>query len=351
MPSQARSSPSLPDWPSATDEHDVFGGCLRSRICEHSSIHRHDQGSFVFGSSPTQLRAVKRGATPSTTNKVTLRLPFRTPMDAPALFAFLGARSVKGVEERVGESYRRTLKLPHSAGFVELEAGANFVWCRLRLGDVRDLAAAVCRCRLLLDLDADPVAVDSTLGGDPLLGPLVRRAPGLRVPGTVDGAELAVRAVIGQQISVAGARTIAGRLVAGFGTPLTVSSGGMTHVWPDVEVLAEADLAKIGLPRKRQATIRSLSTALAEGDIVIDPGADRIETRAKLVELPGIGPWTASYIAMRALGDPDEFTATDLGVRRALERLGSSEDFESIARRWKPWRAYAQQHLWKSLGE
>ena len=170
-------------------------------------------------------------------DEVTLRLPFRTPMDAPALFAFLAARSVRGIEERVGESYRRTLKLPHSPGIVELEPGANFVWCRLRLGDVRDLAVAVCRCRLLLDLDADPVAINSALGGDPLLGPLVRRSPGLRVPGTVDGAELAVRAVIGQQISVAGARTIAGRLVAGFGSPLAAPSGGLTHVWPDVEVL------------------------------------------------------------------------------------------------------------------
>ena len=318
MHSQARSSPSLRDWPSAIDDP-------------------------VF--------TVKRGTTPSTTDKVTLRLPFRTPMDAPALFAFLGARSVRGIEERVGDSYRRTLKLPHSTGIVELEPGVDSVLCRLRLGDIRDVAAAECRCRLLLDLDADPVAIDSALGGDPLLRPLVRRSPGLRVPGTVDGAELAMRAVIGQQISVAAARTIAGRLVTGFGTPLPAPSGGLTHVWPDVEVLAEADLSMIGLPRKRQATIRSLSTALAAGDIAIDAGADRLETRAKLVRLAGIGSWTASYIAMRALGDPDEFTATDLGVRRALERLGSSEDSESIARRWTPWRAYAQQHLWKSLGE
>ncbi|MDQ3659761.1 MAG: helix-turn-helix domain-containing protein [Actinomycetota bacterium] len=317
-----------------------------------SSIRQfNDTIKEVFVSTPSKLRAAKRGSDASAMGAITLRLPYRLPMDTVALVEFLAARAIQGIEESDGETYRRALKLPHSPGIVELKPEANYILCSLRLGDVRDLTAAVHRCRRLLDLDADSVAVDSALGTDPLLGPLVRRRPGLRVAGTVDGAELAVRAVIGQQISVTGARTIAGRLVAAFGKPLTAASGGLTHVWPDVEVLADADLAKVGLPRTRRATIRALATALAAGDIVIHPGADRVETRARLLELPGIGSWTASYVAMRALGDPDEFTATDLGVRHALERLGATGDFESFAERWKPWRAYAQQHLWKSLGD
>ncbi|MGH2730554.1 MAG: DNA-3-methyladenine glycosylase 2 family protein [Actinomycetota bacterium] len=304
----------------------------------------------MFAVTPTELRAKKRSKVQSPPGSITLRLPYRAPLDARALFGFLGARAVPGIEESDGDTYRRTLRLPHSPGIVELTPEGDHISCRLQLGDVRDLTAAVHRCRRLLDLDADPVAIDSVLAADPLLRPLVTRTPGVRVPGAVDGVELALRAVIGQQISVRGARTIAARLVAGFGKPLTVPSHGLTHVFPDADVVGDADLTKIGIPGKRQTTVRSLASALAAGDLVIDPGADRDETQAKLLELPGIGPWTASYIAVRALGDPDGFMATDLGVRRALEGLGVGGDPAAIAERWRPWRAYAQQHLWTSLG-
>lgn len=304
----------------------------------------------VFASTPTELRARKRREAPSAPGSIALRLPYRAPLHADALFAFLAARAVPGIEASEGDVYRRTLRLPHSPGIVELKPEGDHIRCRLRLGDVRDLTAAVQRCRRLLDLDADPVAIDSALAADPLLRPLVARSLGLRVPGTVDGTELALRAVIGQQISVKGAHTVAARLVAGFGKPLTVPTDGLTHVFPDAEVVADADLTTLGIPHTRQETLKSLASAVAAGDLAIDPGADRNETRAKLLELPGIGPWTASYVAVRALGDPDAFMPTDLGVRRALERLGVWEDAVTIAERWKPWRAYAQQHLWTSLG-
>ena len=304
----------------------------------------------VFASTPTRLRAQKRDAAPSAPGSISLRLPYRAPLNTRALFDFLGARTVPGIEERAANAYRRTISLPHSAGVAQLKPENDHIKCTLHLEDVRDLSAAVNRCRRLLDLDADPIAVDAALVADPLLRPLIRRRPGLRVPGTVDGTELAVRAVIGQQISVKGARTIAARLVAGCGKPLTVPSDGLTHVFPTADVIADADLTTIGIPRTRQATLRSLASALAAGDLTIDPGADRDETRAKLREVPGIGPWTASYIAVRALGDPDAFLATDLGIRRALDRLGVRSDPVSVAERWKPWRAYAQQHLWTNLG-
>jgi AraC family transcriptional regulator, regulatory protein of adaptative response / DNA-3-methyladenine glycosylase II len=310
----------------------------------------NDTVRHVFASTPTELRGKKRGDLPGAPGSITLRLPYRAPLDAHALLGFLGARAVPGIEERDENTYRRTLRLPHSPGIVELTPGTGHISCRLWLGDVRDLTAAVHRCRRLLDLDADPVAIDSVLSEDSLLRPLISRSPGLRVPGTVDGTELAFRAVIGQQISVKGARTIAARLVTEFGKPLTVPMDGLTHVFPEADVVADVDLSKIGIPLARQATLKALASALAAGDLTIDPGADRDETRAKLLELPGVGAWTASYIAVRALGEPDAFMATDLGVRRALERLGARKDPVTLSERWKPWRAYAQQHLWTSLG-
>jgi len=310
----------------------------------------NDTVKAVFGSTPTEMRAQKKNDIPDAPGSISLRLPYRPPLAAETLFEFLAARAIPGIEEGDGRVFRRTLRLPHSPGIVDLEPNGNHIRCRLRLADMRDLTAAVQRSRRLLDLDADPVAIATALSRDSLLEPLVREAPGLRVPGAVDGNELAFRAVLGQQISVKGARTIAARLVARFGKPLTVPSGGLTHVFPDADVVAEADLSGLGIPRSKQATLRSLGAALASGDLVIDPGADRDETRARLLELPGVGPWTASYIALRALGDPDAFMPTDLGIRHALDRLGVREEPAVIAQRWRPWAAYAQQHLWRSLG-
>ncbi|WP_084469311.1 DNA-3-methyladenine glycosylase 2 [Nocardiopsis trehalosi] len=321
-----------------------------------SSIRQfNDTVRAVFARSPTELRrasAHRDGAPPPGT--VALRLAYREPLDLDRLFAFLGARAVPGVEEYADGVYRRVLRLPHGSGVAELRAGAapGHVRCLLALDEVRDLGAAVQRCRRLLDLDTDPEAVSGVLGADPLLAPAVARAPGLRAPGHVDPAELAVRAVIGQQVSVAAARTVAGRLVERYGKPLTAPSGGLTHTFPDPDTLAAADPADLPMPRGRARALVALSAAIAADDVDLGPGADRDAAAARLRALPGIGPWTADYIRMRALGDPDVFLATDLGVRHALDRLGHPGDprsAERAARAWSPWRSYATHHLWESL--
>ena len=306
----------------------------------------------VFASTPSELRTKNSRSQSSTPGTMSIRLPYRAPFDASGLLSFLGARGVSGVESFDGTVYRRALRLPTSEGTVELSAGEGNVRCVLRLGDIRDLGPAVRRCRQLLDLDADPIAVDGSFSNDRILGSVVRANPGRRLPGSVDGFELAVRAILGQQVSVAGARTVAGRLVRRFGKPLTAPDGDLTHVFPEPAALVDADLAALGIPGSRQETLRTLAKAVAGGFLVLDSGADRPETEARLQALHGIGPWTAAYVAMRALGDPDVFLATDLGVRRALERIGQSGDPKSartLAERWRPWRSYAVQYLWASL--
>jgi AraC family transcriptional regulator, regulatory protein of adaptative response / DNA-3-methyladenine glycosylase II len=319
----------------------------------------------VFAVTPTDLRRGRRherDAAPTAAvaaagpaGTISVRLPYRAPIALPELFEFLGTRAVRGVEEWDGTVYRRSTALPHGPGVVELGAGAgSYVRCTLRLSDVRDLAVAVQRCRRLLDLDADPVAVDTALGADPLLAPLVAKTPGLRVPGALDGAEMAVRAVLGQQITVAAARTLAGRLVERYGTPLAEPVGAVTHLFPPPADLAAADLAGLGMPASRLRTLTSVSTALHTGELVLDPGVDRAETERTLLALPGIGPWTAGYLAMRALGDPDVHLPTDAGVRIALDRLDLDSDPKAaaeLAERWRPWRSYALFQLWGTLSK
>jgi AraC family transcriptional regulator of adaptative response / DNA-3-methyladenine glycosylase II len=277
----------------------------------------------------------------------------REPLDAAALLGFLARRAVPGVEECVDGAYRRSLRLPHGAGIVELRALPGELLARFWLGDLRDLAVAVQRCRVLLDLDSDPQAVGAALGPDPTLGTLVRAAPGRRVPGHVDGDELAVRAVLGQQVSLAGAASSAARLVAAHGEPLERPLGGVTHLFPAAGALAGADPGGWPMPGARREALRALATALADGTISLHAGADPDEVRHRLAALPGIGPWTVEYVAMRALRDPDAFLPTDLGVRRALELLGldgSPRAAERLSGGWRPYRAYAVQHLWASLG-
>jgi AraC family transcriptional regulator of adaptative response / DNA-3-methyladenine glycosylase II len=202
----------------------------------------------------------------------------------------------------------------------------------------------------MLDADCDPVAVGDTFAGDPVIGALVRRAPGLRVPGHVDGEELAVRAVLGQQVSVAGARTIAARLTAAHGQELTHPTEGLTHRFPDAATLAALDPADLPMPRARGRALVALCAALVDGSVSLDRGTDRDEVRRGLLAVPGIGPWTADYIAMRALGHPDVFLPTDVGTRTALGRLGQDPDGATeLSRAWRPWRSYAQLHLWISL--
>jgi AraC family transcriptional regulator of adaptative response / DNA-3-methyladenine glycosylase II len=307
----------------------------------------------VFALTPRELRArARRGEHSKEGGALSLRLPYRAPLDAEGLIAFLGLRAVPGIEEVHDGAYRRSLRLPHGSGVVELLPADGYVHARYWLEDLRDLAAAVQRSRALLDLDSDPLSVAETLGGDALLGALVGAAPGRRVAGHVDGHELAVRAVLGQQVSIGGARTLAGRLVAEYGRLLERPIGAVTHVFPAIETLATADPERLAMPKARRRALLGLAGALAGGDLTLDAGADREEARSSLLELPGIGLWTTEYIAMRALRDPDAFLPSDLGVRHALEQLGHDGApiaAERLAERWRPYRAYALQHLWASL--
>ncbi len=279
---------------------------------------------------------------------VGVRLPFRAPLDAGDLLAFFARRAVPGVEEVAAGVYRRSLRLPHGAGVVELKLAADPVDARYWLSDEVDRAEAIRRSRAMLDLDHDPRPVLAALGGDELIGARVRCAPGCRVPGTPDAHELAVRAVLGQQISVAGAATLAGRLVADYGDPLPRPVGSVTHLFPSSAALTEADPGRLAMPAARRRALRALTGALASGELALQDDADPHDARRQLQALPGVGPWTAEYVAMRALRDPDAFLPADLGVRRALARLGQDSTpaaATGLAERWRPYRAYAFQYL------
>ena len=285
---------------------------------------------------------------------VELRLPSRAPCDVAGLVRFFAARAVPGVEEVEGDVYRRSLRLPAGPGVVAIRPGdADDVQAAFWLPDDGDLDAALAATRRLLDLDTEPHPIVDALGADEVIGEVVRGAPGRRVPGTIDPDELAIRAVLGQQVSLAGAATLAARLVSAYGEPLEQPVGSVTHVFPSAAALARADPDRIATPWSRRRALIGLATALATGEAVLDTGVmahDEIERR--LLALPGIGPWTVAYIAMRALRDPDAFMATDLGVRHGLERLGRDgrpPSAERIAERWRPYRAYATQHLWAQL--
>ncbi len=313
----------------------------------------NDAVAATYALSPTELRRRATRHHEPHPGIVALRLAYRAPLEPSNLLGHLVATAVPGVEEYRDGAYRTTVRLPHAWGVVTVhrpEAGAFPV--TLRLADVRDLPAAVSRTRRMLDLDADPVAVDGALARDERLRPLVEGTPGRRVPRTADPEAMALRAVIGQQVSTLAARTHAGRLVAALGTPVDDPDGNLTHLFPRAtDLLADeaATAAALAMPASRRATLVALARALADGVVVLDAGAGRDEARAALAALPGIGPWTVGTIAMRALGDPDAFVASDLGVRQAARRLGlptSPAGLEGASRAWAPWRAYAVQHLW-----
>jgi AraC family transcriptional regulator of adaptative response / DNA-3-methyladenine glycosylase II len=338
-------------------------------------------------------RAARRGAAAARasfgtpTGSLCLRLPFRPPIDLPRMFGFLAARAVPGVEAAVisrGDSngtghvfaaeYSRTIRLPNGPGVARLRVvpGESWIECSLVLADLRDVTAAVQRCRRLLDLDADPIAISGYLASDPFVGPLADKWQGRRSPGTVDGDEIALRAVLGQQVSVAAARRLGARLAAEWGRPLPRPDGAdeadgtrtdglgatdgiygtLTRAFPDAATIAVLDPASLPMPRSRARALVGLAAALASGSIALHPGADRDEMAAKLLALPGIGPWTVGYIRMRALSDPDAFPPGDAGVLRALRHLGhdpGSGSDTATAEPWRPWRSYAVHHLWAAL--
>ena len=308
-----------------------------------------------------------------------MRLPFRPPLALDDLLGFFGVRSVPGVEQVADGCYTRSVRLPGGpavvavAGFpparpdehrgedpavhrpqpvdpppVSTAEGPG-VWVGLLVQDPADVSPAVAACRRAFDLDADPVVVDAALAADRLLAPSVAASPGRRAPGHVDPEELAVRAVLGQQVSLLAARRLAGRLVDLCGDPLPTPVGEVTMAFPTAAAIAEADLDRIGMPGTRRTTLRTLAQRLAAGDIRLGPDADPDEAERRLLEIRGIGPWTAAYVRMRGLGDRDVVLTTDLGVRHALDRLGAGVDPATLARRWSPWGSYAVQHLWAGL--
>jgi len=349
----------------------------------------NDTVRAVYGVAPTTLRAEAGRRGPATAaGTLVLRLPFRPPFDAEGLRQFFAARAVAGVEALGDDGYVRTLRLPHGGATVALQlpdgtpadarragrggadetsaagsaggtakeagrhAGAAHVTATLRLADPRDLGPAVARVRRLLDLDADPVAVDELLSADPGLAKAVEEVPGIRLPGSVNGAETAIRTLLGQQVSVAAARTAAARLTEALGErlPPALASPGAELLFPTPAAIAEHGADVLTGPARRVASVCTVAAALADGTLALDPGRDPADLRAELLALPGVGPWTAGYLAMRVLGDPDELLAEDLGVRRGAAALDLPSDIPGLTARaaaWRPWRSYAATHLWR----
>jgi AraC family transcriptional regulator of adaptative response / DNA-3-methyladenine glycosylase II len=346
----------------------------------------------VYDRTPSGLRAENATGHPTaaTPGTITLRLAYRGALDSDHLLDFLALRAVPGIEEVVAadrpgvRTYRRTLALPYGHAVAEVDGLAaadpptrGWLDCRLTLTDLRDLTTAVHRLRVLFDLDADPDAVDEHLGADEVLGAAVRSRPGVRSPGHVDPHELAVRAVLGQQITVAAARTLAARLTERYGVALPEPSGGLRLLFPTPHALAEAADEDLAMPASRRRALRGLCAALAGGaagagadatgagatgaggmgagpGVRLDGGVDREEAAAALLGLPGIGPWTVGYLRMRALADPDVFLPGDAGVRHGLQRLGRPGDpvaAAATAAAWAPWRSYAVHRLWLAAGE
>jgi AraC family transcriptional regulator of adaptative response / DNA-3-methyladenine glycosylase II len=303
-----------------------------------------------FQSSPRELRARARPAADASA-PLTLRLAWRGTPDWDGVLAWLRARALPGVERVTPEAYQRTARLGDEAVRLELRRAGPLVELRLPPLASPALLEAVERASRLLDLKADVEGIAAHLGRDPALRAVLRKRPGLRVPGCWSGFELAVRAVIGQQVSVRGATTLAGRVVERCGEPLPRAGAapGLTHLFPSPGRLAAADLGGLGLTGARQRSLHALAEAVRSGRLRLEPGTDPEAARRALLEIPGVGAWTADYVALRALADPDAFPASDLGLRRALERRGrrpTAPQLAAMARRWSPWRGYAAIALW-----
>lgn len=278
------------------------------------------------------------------------------PFDAHATLVWLAARAMTGVEYVDGVTYARTLRLRSGSAVVQMRPDPDAASIRLRawLSDDGDIDDAVRRCRDLFDLDADSVVIDRRLKEDRALSPLVAKRPGLRVVGATDGFEVAVRAVLGQQVSVAAARTFARRLTQHFGTAIDGAQHQLTHLFPTPHDLVDAPIESIGVTTYRAATLRALARAVAGGALSLTRGAALSpKSMQHLRALPGIGEWTSGYIAMRALGDPDVLLTADLGLLRGARRLGVPQtrgDLIERSTRWRPWRSYATMHLWAAQG-
>lgn len=316
-----------------------------------SSIRQfNDTVREVFALSPTQLRSKGKFGRASS-GSIGLRLAARQPFSPSPLMAWMATHGSEGVVSVDDGILRRTLRLPKGCGAATITAAADHVWCELQLDNFADLSVAVSRVRRLLDLDADPESVSERLANTPLEA-IVANDPGLRVPGAVDGFEQAVTTVLGQQVSIAAGRTFAGRVVASFGVAVDRFGADLGFIFPDAEALVDVDTSVIGITGARQRTISALARAVVDEEVDLSPGAHREITRSSLLELPGIGPWTADIIAMRALGDPDIFPVGDLVLRKAAVGIGLPDDARELAEMaadWSPWRSYATHHLWATM--
>lgn len=311
----------------------------------------------VFARTPSQLRSASTPAAvgvESAASAVTLslRLPLRPPYDAAGVLGFLAARAVDGVESASTGGYARTLRLPHGAATVSLSVADDYVPCVVRLADVRDLGTAVSRVRQLLDLDADPDAIDRALAAEPALAAAVRASPGVRVPGCVDGAELVLRAMLGQQVTVAAARTAASRLAAACGTESTVAADdGPTLLFPHPADVAEHGAQVLRGPSQRIAAVVAVAEALADGRLQPHVGRDAGDLRQELLAQKGIGPWTADYVTMRVLGATDVLLTGDAALTAGARALGLPETPAALREHLsvvRPWRSYAGMHLWSA---
>jgi AraC family transcriptional regulator of adaptative response / DNA-3-methyladenine glycosylase II len=305
----------------------------------------------TYGRAPRDLRRARRGELVMD-DALRLRLAYRPPYDWTAIRDFLGLRAIPGVERVDADSYARSVSVGGKQGWIEVRPVPKVDALELAVHGLaaESLFGIVSRVRQMFDLTADPADVRGILRKDALMAPLLKRRPGLRVPGAWDGFEIAVRAVLGQQVSVAAARTFATRIVEAHGTPLASPVEGITHLFPSPEILAKADLGKIGLTGARTRTLNALAAAVQSGEVDF---ADAEGLRAALLGVPGIGPWTAEYVAMRGLSDPDAFPAGDLVLQRMAgegERL-TERQLLARAEQWRPWRAYAVLHLWRAASD
>ncbi len=315
-----------------------------------SSVRQfNDTVKEVFALSPTELRRKAPNNPRGVASTVQLRLAFRPPLHADALYTWVAGRTIEGLQhvecEAGGRVIVRSLRLPNGPCVARLRIADGYVETNLDLHAIADLGTAVERCRRLLDLDVDPQVVDAALGHDPHLGPLVAARRGLRAPGSVDGFETAIFAILGQQVSVKAACRFAARLVETFGD---AGPGDGMRAFPAPEALMDADLSEVGLTKRSQAAIQDIARRCADG-LWLDPGASREDVRQQLLAVRGVGPWTANYVAMRALRDPDILLTGDLIVRRNAQRLGLSDNARALevhGQAWAPWRTYATHHLW-----
>ncbi len=304
----------------------------------------------TFKRTPSELRRLRRGAG-APAGEARLRLPYRAPLEFPDLLTFLTPRLLPGVETIDDGRYLRAVAGGETPGWIEIEPIPGEAALQLRCIGVApaQLAGIVERVRRMFDLAADPARVAEDLSGDPRLAPAIAARPGLRVPGAFEPFEMAVRVVLGQQVSVKGATTLAGRLIRAAGKPLEGLPEGLDWAFPSPEALARVDVAGIGMPGGRARAVNALAEAVAEGQVRLGGEDDPDSVQEALCQLPGIGPWSAQVIALRALGDPDVFPAGDLGLRKALganRKLANERDATARAEAWRPWRSYAALWLW-----